>query len=78
MSVVASDLPSIREIVSEKECVFFTPDSPDDLAKAILTLVNDPGLEATFSMAAWKKAKEYSWDARAEKILSFAASLGVL
>jgi glycosyltransferase involved in cell wall biosynthesis len=78
VSVVASDLPSIREIVSEKECVFFTPDSPEDLAKAILTLVNDPGLEATLSMAAWKKAKEYSWDARAEKILSFAASLGVL
>ncbi|MBW1670300.1 MAG: glycosyltransferase family 4 protein [Deltaproteobacteria bacterium] len=78
VSVVASDLPSIREIVSEKECVFFTPDSPEDLAKAILTLVNDPGLEATLSMAGWKKAKEYSWDARAEKILTFAASLGVL
>jgi glycosyltransferase involved in cell wall biosynthesis len=78
VSVVASDLPSIREIVSENECVFFTPDSPEDLAKAILTLVNNPGLEATLSMAAWKKAKEYSWDARAEKILSFAASLGVL
>ena len=78
VSVVASDLPSIREIVSEKECVFFTPDSPEDLAKAILKLVNDPGLEAALSMASWKKAKEYSWDTRAEKILSFAALLGVL
>jgi glycosyltransferase involved in cell wall biosynthesis len=78
VSVVASDLPSIREIVSEKECVFFTPDSPEDLARAILTLVNDSGLEATLSMAGWKKAKEYSWDSRAEKIFSFATSLGVL
>ncbi len=77
-SVVASDLPSIREIVSEKECVFFTPDSPEDLAKAIMILVNDPGLETTLSIAAWEKAKEYAWDARAEKILTFAASLGVL
>jgi glycosyltransferase involved in cell wall biosynthesis len=78
LSVIASNLPSIREIVSEKECVFFTPDNPEDLAQAIMKVVKDPDLEAVMSAAAWEKAKEYSWDVRAEKILTFVASLGVL
>ena len=33
--IISSDLPSLREILTEKEALFFKPDSPGDLAKVL-------------------------------------------
>jgi len=70
--IVASDIPSIREIVSEKEVIFFEPDSPESLKKSI-----DKALSSdTENMieSARSKVEEYSWKKRQKRIIDFIQS----
>ncbi len=66
--VVASDLPSIREIVSEQEVGFATPDEPKSFAEVIVrTLQHGP--EVVVRVAAGKEfARRQSWQVRAKNI----------
>ncbi|MCK4604971.1 MAG: glycosyltransferase family 4 protein [Deltaproteobacteria bacterium] len=74
-AIVASDLPSIREIVTEDEVLFFEPDDPVSLTNAVDKLSKDAKLRHKLALAAWRKAERYSWEARAEKIKVFIKSL---
>jgi len=69
--VIASDLPSIREILSEKNCLFFKPDDPDDLAKKIEILLNSEEIAAEIAEQAYEDAKNYTWEKRAINIINF-------
>lgn len=66
--IVASDLPSIREVVSEREVIFVKPDDPQDLARGIREAVEQPQ-EARVA-AAGTLAKKYTWETRARSILA--------
>lgn len=69
--IVASDLPSIREIVSEREAFFFTPDSAVSLAERIMELLSH-AVDATRRAAAAEQLSErYTLPQRAEAILHF-------
>jgi len=71
--VVASDLPSIREVLSDETATFFAPDDPESLAGAIGLALNNPAA----SEKAWKAAlevKKYTWRKRAENIIKFISS----
>lgn len=49
LPVVASDLPAIREIVEEgRSALLAPPGSPRELAAAMVSLLNDPGLRDSF------------------------------
>ncbi len=69
--IVASDLPSIREVVDESMVTFFTPDSAQSLAESIRTIYenNAPALQR--AEKALKEVENYTWDARAQSIISF-------
>ena len=69
--IVASDLPSIREILNEKNAVLVKPDSPEDLQRGIEKILNDKQLAKSILEKALEDVKEYTWDKRAEKILGF-------
>jgi glycosyltransferase involved in cell wall biosynthesis len=70
--IVASDLPSIREIVSEAEVVFCRPDDPVDLAKKIQNVVSSSENDQNrLTLAAKQKVARYTWDNRALEILHF-------
>ena len=69
--IVASDLPSIREILSEKNCLFFQPNDPRDLAKKIGVLLNNKELAAEIAEQAYQEAKNYTWGKRARNIINF-------
>lgn len=69
--IVASDLPSVREIVDETSAIFFTPDDPLSLAKSITTVLDNPELGASLGARAKKEVTKYTWEARAQNILSF-------
>lgn len=70
--IIASDLPSIREVVDENEARFFTPDDPADLAKKIKEVCFDDGKTAVeMAENALKKVEMYTWDNRAVGILRF-------
>ncbi|MBD3390055.1 glycosyltransferase [Candidatus Micrarchaeota archaeon] len=62
--IVASNLPSIRGGVSHSGVYFFNPDDPEDLALKIAEAINGP---REF------KRSVYSWEKRAEELLSFVA-----
>lgn len=65
--IVASDIPSIREVVSEREVTFARPDDGRDLARAILEALKDHSK----TVAAQALARSCSWESRASAIDSF-------
>ena len=71
LPIVASYLPAINEILTGKEnCLFFEPENVNDLAEKINILLLDDGLKKEFTKNNLKKAKEYTWDKRAKKIIN--------
>ncbi len=74
-AIIASDLPSIRELVSEEEVLFFRPDDHVSLKDAIVSLTRDGKLRKKLAVSAWKHAEKYSWDARARQIRDFFVSI---
>jgi glycosyltransferase involved in cell wall biosynthesis len=69
--IVASDLPSIREILNENNAVLIQPDNPKALAKGIESILKNPDFSAKISAQAYKDVQDYSWQKRTEKILEF-------
>ncbi|MDP3725648.1 MAG: glycosyltransferase family 4 protein [bacterium] len=69
--IVASDLPSIREILNNKNAVLVKPDSPEDLKRGIETVLRDKNLAMAVSKQALEDVKEYTWEKRAGKIIDF-------
>ncbi|PJA01684.1 hypothetical protein COX74_01380 [bacterium (Candidatus Gribaldobacteria) CG_4_10_14_0_2_um_filter_41_16] len=72
--IIASDLPSLREILNEGNCLFFRPDDAGDLAEKIKQLLNDPLLAEKISKQALADVQPYGWDKRAQKIIKFIAA----
>lgn len=66
--IVASDLPSIREVVDETSAYFVAPDDPAALARGIETALHDPSA-AQKAAQAREKVTEYTWAARAKRII---------
>ena len=74
--IVASDLPSIREILSEKNCFFAKPDNAGDLASVIDGVIQNGEESACRAKQASADVLGYSWEKRAEKILSIVQKTG--
>lgn len=69
--IIASDLPSIRDIVSEEEVFFFEPDNPESLAKAIDKVLQDSPEASRRAGASQEAVKKYSWEKRIEAVIGF-------
>jgi glycosyltransferase involved in cell wall biosynthesis len=68
---VASDLPSIREVLRDEEnALLVKPDDPESLARGIVALAGDEPLARRLAEAARIDVLGHTWDARAEAILS--------
>ena len=69
VSIISSDLPSLREIITENEAIFFKPDDAKDLAKTIDYVLENKDKVHLLSENAYGKVQEYTWEKRAKKIL---------
>ena len=69
--IIASDLPALREILNDKNALFFKPEDVDDLARAVKMLKLSQTLCYHLSGQAFSDVKNYTWGARAKKILNF-------
>jgi glycosyltransferase involved in cell wall biosynthesis len=68
-AIVASDLPSIREVLTDdRTALLVEPGSPDAIAAAIRRLAADGVLRARLGAAAQAAVEEYSWSRRAERL----------
>lgn len=72
--VVASDLPSIREMANERNCRLVPPDDPLKLAEGIRSLIGHRGEAEALARRARADVDEFTWLNRAKRILEFAAS----
>ena len=75
-AIVASDLPSIREVVkNNEEALLVEPGNPEAIAAAIKRLIGDRALAERLSRAASAAAVEYTWQRRAEKLEALFAAV---
>ena len=69
--IIASDLPSIRETLNNKNCIFCRPGDSEDLSQKIKQVLGNPVLGEKLAEQAYQDVLQYSWDKRAKKILEF-------
>ena len=68
-AIVASGLPSIREVLTHEETALLVePGDPSALAASIERLMVDGALAARLSQAAHARSAEYTWARRAERL----------
>jgi glycosyltransferase involved in cell wall biosynthesis len=71
--IVASNLPSITEILSENNSFLFEPDNAKDLAKKIQNIIS---IDCTkIIKQSYKDVKPYAWEKRAQNIQRFINSI---
>jgi len=69
--IIASDLPSLREILSEESAYLVRPDDADDLARGIREALEHPEEASARASCAHAQVQDYTWDTRAKRILKF-------
>ena len=75
LPVVASDLPSTREVLGDQTAgTFVPPDQAEALARAVIALVDDQARYVAAAEAARIRAATLAWPKRAERILAFTES----
>jgi len=69
-AVVASDLPSIREVIRDGENgLLFEPGNPKSLADKIKLILKDEELYKCISEKSYSESQKYCWNARAKSII---------
>lgn len=69
--IIATNLPSIRDVLNDKNSVLIKPDNSKELSAALHLLTMNPDLAAALSTHACEDANKYTWSLRAEKIINF-------
>ncbi len=68
-AILASDLPVIREVLNESNSMLLPADNVGAWIDAFGTLMSDPGQRSWLAAHALEDASQYSWIARAERVL---------
>ncbi len=69
--IIASDLPSIREVLNENNAILVEPNKPKAFAEGIEKALKNSNFSVKISNQAYKDVREHTWDKRAERILKF-------
>lgn len=69
--IVSSDLSSIREVLNGQNSILVKPDSIEDLARGMETILDMPDKGLELAKKAFGDVKNYTWQKRIEKILNF-------
>jgi len=69
--IIASNLPSIREILDDSLAYFFAPDDPESLSRAIGKVLGNYEEAKRRGASACAAVEKYSWQKRAQSILDF-------
>jgi glycosyltransferase involved in cell wall biosynthesis len=70
--IIAPDLPDMREVLVHDHNALLVPTGDDDAAeRAVTRVLGEPGLAQRLAAAAKKTSEGLTWNARAERILSF-------
>jgi glycosyltransferase involved in cell wall biosynthesis len=70
-AIISADLPSIREVLNEKNAVFCEPDDVAAWRSAIESLLEDQSRRYRLGGQARRDAEKFTWLAREERVLEF-------
>ena len=70
LPLVASDLPSLRDVLDDGTATFVEAEDAGALAGGIATLLDDPGLRARRAAAGRQRVERATWTARARRVLA--------
>ena len=73
--IVASDLPSIREVLNENNSVLVKPNNPVSLVDGIKKVLQNKELADKISNQSFSDVRDYTWKKRAERILKYSLTL---
>lgn len=68
-AILSSDLPVFREVLNEGNAVFCPPDDTASWQGALRGLLDNPDRRAALAAQARKDAENYTWTARAKRLL---------
>jgi len=69
--IIATNLPSIKEVLNQNNSVIVEHDNPQSLAQGIKNLIEHPDLRQKISNQAWNDVQKYSWQQRVSNIIKF-------
>ena len=69
--IVATDIPSIREILNETNAFIVSPDDPEAMAKGIIEAVQNDTKNKKITQGAYSYVELHTWNKRAKRILGF-------
>lgn len=69
--IVASDIPPLREVLTEKNSILIEPKNPEALSRGIKLAIRDKKLAEKLSRNAFHDVKKYDWSNRAKNIIRF-------
>jgi len=72
--IIASDLPSIREVLSENSSIIIEPCNPASLAEGIKKCLSDNELANKIAEQAFDDIHNYTWNKRVKNIMDFIKS----
>jgi glycosyltransferase involved in cell wall biosynthesis len=70
-AVVASDLPSVRELVGPEQALLVRPDDPQALAVGLRRMMTDSSLRGQLSRNARRRVQDFTWERRGERFVRF-------
>ncbi|OGC95685.1 hypothetical protein A2590_00030 [Candidatus Adlerbacteria bacterium RIFOXYD1_FULL_48_8] len=73
--IVASDLPSIREVLNPDNAFLVEADNPQALAEGIESVMKQREVASARAAQAQRDVQAYTWDNRARSILSFVGKI---
>jgi glycosyltransferase involved in cell wall biosynthesis len=74
LPIACSNRGPMREVLGEAG-VYFEPEIPEDIARALRGLIESPKLRAEKARMAFERAKHYSWRRCADETFSFLATV---
>jgi len=69
--IVASDLPSLKEVLNDSNAILVEPDDSKTLAQRINFCLKKPDLSVKIATQAFKDVRQYTWAKRAKNIINF-------
>lgn len=69
-AIVATELPSIREVLKDGDAIFVPPECPDAIASALNRLAKSPSEVARLEASSRALAARYTWSARVKTVLA--------
>ncbi len=69
--IVASDLPSLKEVLNKSNAVLVGSDNSQELSKGIKRALKEADFSAKISIQAYQDVQKYTWRKRTKRIISF-------